>query len=107
MNKVQESLEANKAEILAALPADLKAGFDKEIAAAVPAPVLTPEETVAAIKAELKENPDVDEAACAAELTNIAAPVAVAAPTEAELEVQKAAALKAAEAMGAHTPEEA
>lgn len=99
MNKAKESLEANMAEILASLPKEFHADFKKEVAAtnAPPAP-LSGEAEVAAIKAELAANPDVNESEAAAELTDIKAPAAVVPATEAELNTQKAEMLKEAEA---------
>lgn len=76
MNIAKQSLEENKAAILAALPAEFHSDFEKELAAVpdtAPAP-LSGEAEIEAIKAELKENPAVDEKAAAAELTDIKAP---------------------------------
>ena len=98
MNKIQESLEANKAEILKALPKEFQADFEKEAAQAAEPTVVSGAEEVAAIKAELAANPAVDENAAAGELTNIQAPAPVTPPTEAELETEKAQALKAMDA---------
>ncbi|MFT6500948.1 MAG: hypothetical protein ACJASQ_001058 [Crocinitomicaceae bacterium] len=99
MNKAKESLEANMAAILESLPKEFHADLEKEVAAttAPPAP-LSGEAEVAAIKAELVANPDVNESEAAAELTDIKAPAAIVPPTEAELEKHKADMLKEAEA---------
>lgn len=73
MNPEKQSLEENEKEILAALPKEFHEDFKKQLAA-IPntAPVqLSGEAEVAAIKAELKANPAVDETAAAAELTDI------------------------------------
>jgi len=73
MSKVKQSLEENEKEILAALPEEFHEDFKKqlkEMPNEVPEP-LTGEAEVAAIKAELKANPNVDEEAAAAELKDI------------------------------------
>lgn len=99
MNKAQESLEENKAAILAALPEEFHADFEKQMKEAPEADSgLTGEAAVEAIKAELKENPEVDESAAAAELTDIAAPEVPAPASEAEVEAEKASLLKEVEA---------
>jgi hypothetical protein len=75
MNVEKQSLEENKAAILAALPAEFHSDFEAQLADTAPAPApLSGEALIAAIKAELKENPNVDEKAAAAELTDIKAP---------------------------------
>lgn len=78
MNKIQESLEANMAEILSAIPADMRDEAKKNLATEVtnttePA-ALSGNDEVSAIKAELAANPAVDETAAAAELKDIKAP---------------------------------
>jgi hypothetical protein len=99
MNKAKESLEENMAAILESLPKEFHADLEKEVAATTSAPApLSGEAEVAAIKAELVANPDVDESAAAAELTDVKAPAALVPPTAAELETEKAALLKEAEA---------
>ncbi len=63
MNKVQQSFQDNLEEIKKNLPEEFQADLEAEIAA-IPAPAapLTGEAEVTAIKAELKANPDVDDA---------------------------------------------
>lgn len=95
MNKIQESLEANKAEILKALPKEFHADFEKEVSDAAEPVVLAGAAEVAAIKAELVENPAVDESIAANELTDIKVPAPIVPATEAELATQQAEALKA------------
>ncbi len=96
MNQAKASLEANKAEILAALPKEFQADFEKELAdmsdTAAPAQ-LSGEAAIPAIKAELKANPDVDESAAAAELKDIKAPEVIAPATAAENEAAAAKAI--------------
>ena len=73
MNPEKQSLQENEKEILAALPAEFHEDFKKQLAAlpdTAPAP-LSGEAEVAAIKAELKANPAVDEAAAADALKDI------------------------------------
>ena len=73
MNPAKQSLEENEAEILAALPKEFHEDFKKEVAA-MPntAPTqLSGDAEVAAIKAQLKANPAVDEAAAADQLKDI------------------------------------
>lgn len=76
MNKAKQSLEENKAEILAALPKEFHADFEKELKAMpnTTPPPPTNKEVVKAIKAELVANPNVDEKKAAAELKDIKAP---------------------------------
>lgn len=62
MSAIKESLEANKKEILEALPAELHADFEKEVEAAAAASAPSAEEELAAVKAEMTANPDCDEA---------------------------------------------
>lgn len=95
MNKIQESLEANKAEILKALPKEFHADFETEVSKAAEPVVLTGAAEVTAIKAELVANPAVDESAAAGELTDIKVPAPAVPATEAELAAQQAEALKA------------
>lgn len=73
MNPEKQSLQENEKEILAALPEEFHEDFQKQLAAIpndAPAP-LSGDAEVAAIKAELKANPAVDEAAAAGELKDI------------------------------------
>ena len=70
MSKVRESLEANKAEILEALPEEHHAHLEKEIQHAEDATALSDEEELGAIKAELTNNPDIHEAGAIAGLEN-------------------------------------
>lgn len=98
MMKAKNSLEENKEEILANLPKEFHGDFLKSIEE-MPETQDTPlqgEAVVAAIKAELVANPDVDESAAAAELKEIKAPESVAPVSEKELEAQKAEMLAAA-----------
>lgn len=95
MNQAKASLDANKAEILAALPAEFHKDFEKELAdmpKTAPAP-LSGEAAIPAIKAELVANPAVNEKEAAAELKDIKAPEVVAAPTAAENEANIAKAI--------------
>lgn len=95
MNKIQESLKANEAQILEALPKEFHEDFKKEMAAP-PAPEVAPlsgEAEVQAIKAELLANPDVDESSAAAELTDIKAPAPIVMPTAAESAAEEASLL--------------
>lgn len=92
MSKMHESLIANEAEILAALPKELHESFKKELTA-TPAPEngpLSGDAEIAAIKAELNANPAVDEKAAEAELKEIKAPGRIAVPSEAEAEAEQA-----------------
>ena len=77
MNPAKASLEANKEAILAALPPEFQADFEKQLADmpnTAPPAQLSGEAAIPAIKAELKANPDVDEKAAASELKDIKAP---------------------------------
>tara|TARA_R110000787_G_scaffold12665_4_gene40697 strand:- start:5297 stop:5608 length:312 start_codon:yes stop_codon:yes gene_type:complete len=95
MNKVKESLKDNIEEILKNLPSefheDLKSELDKM--PDVEEAVASIDSQIAAIKAELVANPDVDESAAAAELKDIKAPEAVIPATEAEIKADMAALL--------------
>lgn len=94
MSAIKESLEANKEAILENLPAELHAEFEKEVAAATDSAAPTADEELAAIKAELKANPDCDDAALIAEVeANPSAHRADAAPSADEQEAAKQAAL--------------
>ena len=87
MNKAKDSLTENLDEILANLPSEFQEDFKKQVADmsdTAEAP-LSGDAEVAAIKAELSANPDVDESAAAAELKDIKASEPVVAATEAEL----------------------
>lgn len=96
MNKAQESLTANIDAILANLPEEFHADAKKQAADAPAADApLTGDAEVAAIKAELVANPDVNESEAAAELTDVKAPAPVAVPTEAEIKVEMDANLAA------------
>jgi len=68
MNKTRESLEENKAEILKALPVEFHADLGKEIQNAVDMTAPSDEEELEAIKAELTNNPDIQEAEAIAHL---------------------------------------
>jgi hypothetical protein len=104
MNSAKNSLLDNKDEILSNLPKEFHEDFLKNIEEMPDAQeaTLSDHEVVAAIKAELVANPDVDESAAAAELKDIKAPVAAAPPSEAEMEEQKAQLMAEAKAQ---TPE--
>ncbi len=96
MNTAKQSLEQNKAEILAALPEEFQEDFKKELDAmpnTAPAPVSS-EDEVAAIKAELVANPSVNEKEAAPELKDITAPERLAPQTEEEKKALIAEALK-------------
>ena len=62
MSNIKKSLEDNKEEILKALPKEFHADLEKQIAAAGDTPTLSDAEELEAIKAELTNNPDIDEA---------------------------------------------
>ena len=100
MSKIHESLKANEAEILAALPKEFQADFKKELA--TPPPVQAPlsgDAEIQAIKAELVANPEVNESEAAGELKEISAPGKAAPATEAEsaaLQAELLAEVKAA-----------
>jgi len=68
MSKRKKSLEDNKEEILKALPEEFHADLEREIEAAEDPPVLNDEEELEAIKKELTNNPDIDEAEAIAAL---------------------------------------
>ena len=94
MSKIQESLKANEAEILAALPSEFHAGFKKEMEAPpADAAPLSGEAQIAAIKAELVANPDVNETEAAGELKDIKAPDPIVLPTAEESASEQAALL--------------
>ncbi|MEP0265573.1 hypothetical protein [Dokdonia sp.] len=96
MSIEKKSLQANESEILAALPENFHADFKNQLTTMSDenAPQLTGDAEIAAIKAELKANPAVDENAAAAELTNIEAPKPVIPATDAEIATEKAELLK-------------
>jgi hypothetical protein len=100
MNKAKNSLQENLEEILANLPEEFHADIKKDIDGMSDGEEesLTGEDEVAAIKAELVANPDVDESAAAAELKDIKAPTPVSPASEAEIEEQKAQMLSEAKA---------
>jgi hypothetical protein len=102
MNNVKNSLVENKDHILSSLPKELHEDFLKNIdeMSDEKEEPLKGDAAVSAIKAELKANPDVDEATAAAELKDIKAPEALEPVSEEEIEKQKAEMLKAAEAQG-------
>lgn len=106
MNTVKQSLIDNQAEILASLPENDHAAFKNSLESMSDkdeVQPLTGNAAVAAIKAELKANPDVDESAAAAELNDITAPVEYTAPTDQELTAEKDTLLKEAHEMAAKT----
>jgi hypothetical protein len=100
MNKAKDSLKANLEEILANLPAEHQEDFKKQVEAMpdVAEAPLSGDDQIAAIKAELVANPDVDESAAAGELKEIKAPDAIVQPSEAELKEEMAKMLSEAEA---------
>lgn len=95
MSKAKQSLEENIEAIKASLPEEFHAGLDAMIAQAEDIPVPSAEEQQEAIKAELKANPDVDDAAVIPEFeanpTSFQAPPA---PTAEEQEANMQAELK-------------
>ena len=98
MSKVRESLEENKEEILKALPEEYHADLEREIQNADDAPVLSDDEDLEAIKAELTNNPDIQEAAAIAELEkNPAAHKPPPAPSEEEQQKEMDERLKEAQ----------
>lgn len=100
MNKAKTSLEKSKDEILANLPKEFHDDFLKEIDNMSDEDELglTGDKAVAAIKAELKANPAVDENAAAAELKDIKVPIIATPASEAEIEFHKAQLLAEAKA---------
>jgi len=99
VSKVRESLEANKEEILKALPEEHHAHLEKEIQTAEDAMSLSDEEELGVIKAELINNPDIHEAGAIAELeNNPTAHRPAPAPSEEEQEKEMAERLKEAQA---------
>jgi hypothetical protein len=107
MSKAKQSYEEHKDAILASLPEALRAEAEANLTSGVEdVPVLTPEETVAAVKRELAANPNCNEQDAAEALANIKAPEPAPAPSAEDLEAQQAEALKAAKAMGPHTEPE-
>ncbi|WP_034057351.1 hypothetical protein [Lacinutrix jangbogonensis] len=95
MNKVKDSLKENLDEILKNLPSEFHEDAKKEldnmpdVAEAAPSSAAQ----ISAIKAELVANPDVDESAAAAELTDIKAPEVSVPATKEETEAEMAALL--------------
>ncbi len=88
MSKTKKSLEENKKEILKALPEEWHADLEREIQNAEDAVRLSDEEELEAIKAELTNNPDVQEAEAIADLEKN--PTAhKPAPTPSEEELRK------------------
>lgn len=84
MNNVQQSLQENLEEIKKNLPEEFHADLEKQISDSGDATgtQLSGDAAVAAVKAELEANPEVDNTV-AAELTDLA-PVAAVEPSEAE-----------------------
>jgi hypothetical protein len=74
MSHIVDSLEANKAEILAACPDELRAEAEANLLKVVEVPILAGEAAIAAVKQELVDNPAVDESAAAEALADIVAP---------------------------------
>jgi hypothetical protein len=99
MSNVKASFEANLEEMKKTVPQEFWADLDKQVAAAAPVAVPTEAEQVAAVTAELKANPAVDDAAVAAEIpSSITVPAASAAPSQADQDAAIAVAAKATEA---------
>ena len=86
---VMKSLEENKDEILENLPEEMHAAFEEELAKAADTAAPSAEQELEAIKAELKANPDADEAALIPEVE--ANPAAHRAPTPPSTDEQEAA----------------
>lgn len=85
MNNVQKSLQDNLAEIKKTLPEEFWGGLEAEAAAAAPVPVLDEAAAKAAVVAEVKENPTIDDAAVMGEVeANLSIPAPLPAPSEAE-----------------------
>ena len=105
MNKMKESLVAHKSEILAKLGNTYEADLDKEIADLPEndTPPLEGDAEIAAIKAELKANPFVDENAAGPELAEIKLPPPIVPATDEEIAAEKADLLSQAQAMAAKT----
>ncbi len=94
MSMIKKSLEENKAEILKNLPNEFHADFEAEVAKAAEIAPPSATEEIAAIKAEMKANPDVDDAVLVAEVeANPSAHRAPAPPSAEEQEAAKKAAL--------------
>jgi len=90
---VLKSLEENKDQILKDLPEEHHAAFEAELSNAADITAPSAEEELEAIKAELKANPDVDDAALIPEVE--ASPGAHRAPAQPSAEEQESA-MKAA-----------
>lgn len=94
MSMIKKSLEENKDEILENLPKEFHADFDAEVKKAAEIKPPSAEEELAAIKAEMKANPDVDDKALIPEIEkNATAHRAPAPPSAEEQEAAKKAAL--------------
>ena len=95
MSKIKESLEANKSEILAALPEEFHEGFTRQLETTTDPVPLTDDEELEAIKAELTANPDVSEAEVIADLEkNPTAHKPAMPPSEETLKAEMEEALK-------------
>ena len=90
MNIAKESLQENMAEILKNLPSEFHEDAKKEIAEMPNVAESAPsnDAQIAAIKAELVANPDVNESEAASELKDIKAPEAITPATEAETKTE-------------------
>ena len=96
MNKAKDSIKENIEEILTNLPSEFQDDFKKQVEEMSDTEEAAPssDDQIAAIKAELKANPDVDESAAASELGDIKAPEAVVPSTKEEDEANMAQLLK-------------
>jgi len=107
MNTEKESLKAHKDEILKSLKPEFQQDFLNQIEGLPDndPQILTGDAEIAAIKAELKANPAVDENAAADGLKDIKLPEPVVPATDAELATEKADLLSKANAMAKQTAE--
>jgi len=105
MNTEKESLKAHKAEILKSLKPEFQQDFLNQIEGLPDndPQILTGDAEIAAIRAELKANPSVDENASAAELKVIILPKPIVPATDAELAAEKADLLSKANDMAKQT----
>jgi hypothetical protein len=99
MSKLKASYEANLAEMKKAVPEEFWGDLEKEVAAAAPVAVPTEAEQQAAVVAEIKENPSIDDAAILPEVEGkITVPAPEVAPSQADQDAAMAVELKATEA---------
>ena len=98
-NVVKESLQENSEEILKALPTELHDEFKKSIESVEPTPRLSTEEAKEQAAALMKADPTIAHEECIPLVENDAMiNQAIQQPCDAELELQKQAALKEIEA---------